>query len=282
MLETTLRRAATTLAVAAAAALAAAPGFADHAAAPAASPEPAARLEESPRHHEWVAVEAGDRTVHTYVAYPQTSERVPAVVVIHENRGLNDWARSVADQLAEKGYVALAPDLLSGAAPGGGKTSDFPSADAAREAIGKLTPAQVMADLDAVADYAAKIPAASGKVAVAGFCWGGAQTFRFANHRKELAAAFPFYGTGPDSPEGVAGITAPVYGFYGGNDARVNATIPKTEELMKAAGKPYEPVVYEGAGHGFMRSGEASDASEADRQAREKAWERWLKLLAAL
>jgi carboxymethylenebutenolidase len=188
----------------------------------------------------------------------------------------------LADQLAEKGYVAVAPDLLSGAAPGGGKTSDFPSSDAAREAIGKLTREQVMADLDAVADYAAKIPAANGKVAVGGFCWGGGQTFRFANHRPGLAAAFPFYGPGPATPEEVAGVSAPIHGFFGGNDERVNAMIPKTEELMKAAGKRYEPVVYEGAGHGFMRSGEAADASEADRQAREKAWQRWLELLGKL
>lgn len=242
----------------------------------------AARLESSPRHHEWVAIKAGDRTVHTYVVYPEKAGKATAVVVIHENRGLNDWARSVADQLGEEGYIALAPDLLSGSAPGGGKTSDFATSDAAREGISKLPPAQVMSDLDAVADYAAKIPAANGKVAVGGFCWGGAQTFRFANHRKGLAAAFPFYGTGPDAPEGVAGIAAPVYGFYGGNDARVNATIPKSEELMKAAGKTYEPVIYEGAGHGFMRSGEAPDASEADRQAREKGWKRWLELLGKL
>jgi carboxymethylenebutenolidase len=242
----------------------------------------AARLEDSPRHHEWVALKSGERTVHTYVAFPMTAKRVPAVVVIHENRGLNDWARSVADQLAEAGYIGVAPDLLSGTAPGGGKTSDFPSTDAAREAISKLPPAQVLADLDAVADYAAKLPAANGKVAVGGFCWGGAQTFRFANHRPSLAAAFVFYGTGPDTAEGVAGIRAPVYGFYGGNDARVTATVPKSAELMQATGKTFEPITYEGAGHGFMRSGEAPDATEADRQAREKAWLRWRQLLAGL
>jgi carboxymethylenebutenolidase len=212
--------------------------------------------------------------------YPQTEAKAGAVVVIHENRGLNDWARSVADQVAEAGYIAIAPDLLSGMGPNGGKTSDFPDSDAAREAISRLPPEQVTADLDAVTDRVAKLPAATGKVAVAGFCWGGAQSFRYATHRKDLAAAFVFYGTGPDSAEAVRQIACPVYGFYGGNDARVNATIPVAAELMKAAGKTYEPVTYEGAGHGFMRSGEDPGATAEDQKARTEAWDRWKTLLA--
>jgi carboxymethylenebutenolidase len=248
----------------------------------AAAQSPASRLEDSPRHHEWVEVKHGDRTVHAYLVYPEVSHKALAIVVIHENRGLTDWVRSVADQLAEAGYIAIAPDLLSGMAPGGGKASDFPSGDAAREGIGKLSPEQVTADLNAVADYVAKLPAANGKVAVAGFCWGGAQTFRFATNRADLAAAFVFYGTGPFDKDAVARIMAPVYGFYGGDDARVNATIPSSEELMKATGKSYEPVIYEGAGHGFMRSGEAPDASEANKKARTEGWARWKKLLAAI
>ena len=135
------------------------------------------------------------------------------------------------------------------------------------------------ADLNAVADYVIKLPAANGKVAVAGFCWGGGQTFRFATNRPSLAAAFVFYGTGPESPEAMAKIKCPVYGFYGGNDARVTATVAKSEELMKAAGKKYEPVTYEGAGHGFMRAGEQPDANEANRKARTEAWERWKKVM---
>jgi carboxymethylenebutenolidase len=233
-------------------------------------------LEKSPRHQEWVEIRHGSRDVHAFLVYPEVKDKAPAVVVIHENRGLTDWVRTVADQLAASGYVAIAPDLLSGMAPGGGKTSDFPSEDAAREAIYKLAPDGVTADLNAVADYVGKLPAATGKVAVAGFCWGGAQTFRFAVNRPGIAAAFVFYGTGPDS---VAGIQAPVYGFYGGNDARVNATIPKSEELMKAAGKRFEPVVYDGAGHGFMRSGQDPNGGAADKKAREEAWRRWLDLL---
>ena len=242
--------------------------------------EPAVqRLEKSPRHQEWVAVKRVDRTVHSFLVYPEVKEKVPAVVVIHENRGLTDWVRSVADQLAEAGYIAIAPDLLSGMAPAGGKTSDFPSGDAAREAIYKLTPEQVTADLNAVCDYVSKLPASNGKVAVAGFCWGGAQTFRFATNRRDLAAAFVFYGTGPESKDAIAKITSPVYGFYGGEDARVNATIPQSVALMKEAGKTFEPATYEGAGHGFMRSGEEPNASEANRKARDEAWSRWKALL---
>jgi carboxymethylenebutenolidase len=237
------------------------------------------RLEKSPRHQEWVAVKYGNRTVHAFLVFPEVSGKAPAVVVIHENRGLTDWVRSVADQLAEAGYIAIAPDLLSGMAPGGGKTSDFPDEDAAREGIYKLTPDQVTADLNAVADYVAKLPAANGKVAVAGFCWGGTQTFRFATNRAALAAAFVFYGTGPESKEAIANINCPVYGFYGGNDARVGATVPKSAELMKEAGKTYEPVTYEGAGHGFMRSGEEPNPSEANRKARDEGWVRWKALL---
>lgn len=221
----------------------------------------------------------GERTVHSFLVFPEVSGKAPAVVVIHENRGLTDWVRSVADQLAEAGYIAIAPDLLSGMAPGGGKTSDFPDGDAARTGIYSLTPDQVTADLNAVSDYVAKLPAASGKVAVAGFCWGGSQTFRFATNRADLAAAFVFYGTGPDSKDAIAKIKCPVYGFYGGNDARVGATVPKSADLMKEAGKTYEPVTYEGAGHGFMRSGEEPNASDANRKARNEGWSRWKALL---
>jgi carboxymethylenebutenolidase len=240
------------------------------------------RLEQSPRHHEWIDVKNGERTIHTFVAYPQVKSKATAVVLIHENRGLSDWVRSVADQLAEAGYVALAPDLLSGAGPGGGRTSDFPSSDAAREAISKLTPDQVMADLDAVADQAAKLPASNGKVTVAGFCWGGGQSLRFATHRKDLKAAFVFYGTFEHGKEDLARISAPVYGFYGGADARIGETVPKTAALMKELGKTYEPVTYEGAGHGFMRGGEDPQGSEADRKARAAAWERWMTVLKGL
>ncbi|NWF86161.1 MAG: dienelactone hydrolase family protein [Bryobacteraceae bacterium] len=241
-----------------------------------------ARLEKSPRHLEWVTVKHGDREVKCFIAFPEVKDKATAVVVIHEIFGLTDWVRGVADQLAEAGFIAIAPDLLSGSAPGGGGTAELGSGDAVRGAISKLPPDQITADLNATVAYVAKLPACNGKVAVAGFCWGGSQTFRFASNNKEIKAAFPFYGSGPDQAEEIARINCPVYGFYGGNDARVNATIPKSAELMKAAGKTYEPVTYEGAGHGFMRAGEAPDASDANKKAREQAWKRWVELLKKL
>ncbi|MGH7594726.1 MAG: dienelactone hydrolase family protein [bacterium] len=240
------------------------------------------RLEKSSRHQEWVAVKHGERTVHAFLVFPEVKNKTLAVVVIHENRGLTDWVRSVADQLAEAGFIAIAPDLLSGTAPNGGKTSDFPSGDAAREAISSLPPDQVTADLNAVADYVAKLPASNGKVAVAGFCWGGRQSFRFATSRPDLKAAFVFYGTGPESKDDFAKIKCPIYGFYGGNDARVNATIPQSAEFMKTAAKTFEPITYDGAGHGFMRAGEEPDAVAANKQARDQAWSRWQELLKKL
>lgn len=240
------------------------------------------RLEASSRHHEWVAVKNGERSVHCFVVYPEVKDKATAVLVIHENKGLTDWVRGVADQLAEAGYIAIAPDLLSGAGPKGGKTSDFASADSATQALYALKPEQVTSDLNAVADYVIKLPACNGKLAVAGFCWGGSQSFNFAAQRADLKAAFVFYGRGPEGKENVAGIACPVYGFYGGNDARVNATISNSAAVMQEAGKAFEPVTYEGAGHGFMRSGEDPQGTEANRKARTEAWERWKTLLKKL
>jgi carboxymethylenebutenolidase len=234
-------------------------------------------LEKSPRHGEWVQLKHGDRTVSAFLVYPEVKNKAAAVVVIHEIFGLTDWARTVADQLAANGYIAIAPDLLSGMGPKGGKTSDFPNVDAVREAISKLDPEQITADLNAAADYVKNLPAANGKVAVVGFCWGGGQSFRFATSRKDLSAAFVFYGS---PPKDVSSISAPVYGFYGGNDARIDATIPDTQEAMKKAGKKYDVVTYDGAGHGFMRAGEdPANTVEANTKARGQAWERWLAVL---
>jgi carboxymethylenebutenolidase len=235
------------------------------------------RIEKSPRHREWITIKHDGRSVETFVVYPESKEKVPVVLIIHEIFGLTDWAQEVADEVAAAGYIAVAPDLLSGMGPKGGRTPDFPQG-AATEAVSHLNPDQVTADLNAVADYALKLPSSNGKLFVAGFCWGGGQSFRFATNRSDLSASFVFYGPPPEK-EAMARIKAPVYGFYGGNDARIDATIPATKEQMKEAGKTYEPVIYEGAGHGFMRAGEAPDASEANRKARADAWVRWKKLL---
>jgi len=241
---------------------------------------PQERLENSPRHHEWVDITYKGRAVTLFVVYPEVSEKVPVVLVIHENRGLNDWARSMADQIAEAGYIAVAPDLLSGTAPDGGGTASYESSDAARTGIYNLDPDQVTEDLKAVVSYSEAIPSANGKVAVIGFCWGGSQTFRFSTNTDRIAAAFVCYGSGPKEAEAYQNISVPVYGFYGGDDNRVNATIPDSETAMKKYNKTYEPVIYEGAGHGFFRAGEAADASAANKKAREEGWKRLKKLLA--
>jgi carboxymethylenebutenolidase len=235
-----------------------------------------ARLDASPRHHEYVNLKHGDRTVSAFVVYPEVKTKAPVIVLIHEIFGLSDWAKEMADELAGQGFIVVAPDLLTGFGPNGGGSDAFPSMDATTKAVSGLDAAVVNADLDAAADYAKKIPAANGKVAVAGFCWGGSKSFAFAAHRKDLSAAFVFYGT---APADVTTITAPVYGFYAGNDARVGATIPATTDAMKAAGKKYDPVTYEGAGHGFMRAGEAPDASPGNKAARDQGFTRLVSLV---
>ena len=244
-----------------------------------------ARFEKTPRHNEWVKVKNGSREVSAFITYPEVKNKATAVIVIHENQGLTDWARSVTDQLAEAGYIAIAPDLLSGMGPNGGGTSEFGGRDAVSKAfqeLGSTKADQVTGDLKALMDYVGNLPACNGKVVVGGFCWGGGQAFRFATNNKGIKAALVFYGS-PPKDEDIANISAPVHGFYGSNDARINATIPKTEELMKAAGKKYEPVVYEGAGHGFMRAGDdPANTNEANKKARDEAWARVKSILAKI
>ena len=263
------------------------------------------RLAKSPRHQEWVNIKNGNRNVSSFVVYPEVKNKATAVVVIHEIFGMTDWVQQLTDELAEAGYIAIAPDLLSGMGPNGGGTSAIAAtgSNAVGLAIRALPPDQITADLNAVADYVSKLPASNGKVVVTGYCWGGSQSFRFATNRPSLKAAFVFYGTAPTvTPQDPAldktalgRITAPVYGFYAENDARVDATLPATIEAMKDLGKKYDPVTYAGAGHGFMRAGEPNapppaadadqktkDAYAANRKARDEAWERWKKVLKSL
>ena len=271
------------------------------------------RLAKSPRHQEWVKVKNGAREVSSFVVYPESKNKATAVVVIHEIFGMSDWVQSLTDQLAEAGYIAIAPDLLSGAGPNGGGTSSL-ERTAVGQKIRDLPPDQITGDLNAVADYVAKLPASNGKVVVTGYCWGGSQSFRYATNNPNLKAAFVFYGSAPATgadgqpdKEALAKIKAPVYGFYAGNDARINATLPKTTEAMTELKKTFDPVTYDGSGHGFMRAGEAPepvkpeakgdqaadekamadyqkqlDAWKGNKKARDEAWARWKKLLAAV
>lgn len=255
-----------------------------------------ANLAKSPRHGEYVTInEPGGRKLQAWVVYPEVKDKAPVVVMIHEIFGLSDWAREMADELAGAGYIVVEPDLLSGlgpvdqthteaargapdipSTPGG--TAAFPDQGAAVRAVSSLPDAQLLTDLDAAADYGKSLSAANGTLFVAGFCWGGGKSFLFATHRKDLSAAFVFYGP-PPAAELLKNVTAPVYGFYAGNDARITATIPQTQAEMKAAGKVYEPVTYDGAGHGFMRAGEAPDANAANTAARQEGFHRLVKLL---
>jgi carboxymethylenebutenolidase len=235
------------------------------------------RLNSSPRHADWLDIKSGERTMKAFVVYPERKDKAPAVLVISEIFGLTDWVRSLCDELAENGVIAIAPDLHGG--------QKFEDLDGARKATSALRKEHVKADLDAAADYAlAEIPSCNGTIAVCGFCWGGGVTFTYANENPKLKAAYSFYGVAADSPDKVKNIACPVYGFYAENDERVNATIPKAEELMKAAGKKYEPVIYKGAGHGFMRLGDLNNPAvrEGDKKARDEAWARWKKLLKQL
>lgn len=243
------------------------------------------QIENSPRHHEWVTIESNDRTLHNFVVYPESSEKAPVVIVIHENRGLNDWARSFADQLAGKGFIAVAPDLISNTVEGIEKTSDFETSDAAREALYSLEPDHVTTDLMNVLEYARTIEAGNGTFAVVGFCWGGSQSFRFATNAGDaIDAAFVFYGTGPDEAEVYSNIEVPVYGFYGGNDERVNSTISRSEEAMDEFSKTYDYEIYDGAGHAYMRSGDDPEKPSDDPNviARNQSWERLVEILESL
>ena len=270
------------------------------------------RLAKSSRHQEWVKVKNGTREVNSFVVYPENKNKATAVVVIHEIFGMTDWVQSLTDQLAEAGYVAIAPDLLSGMGPNGGGTSSL-DRQAVGQTIRDLPADQITADLNAVADYISKVPASNGKVVVAGYCWGGSQTFRYATNNPNIKAAYVFYGSGPAAQDGtpnkeaLAKIKAPVYGFYASNDARINATLPKTSEAMAELKKTFDPATYEGSGHGFMRAGDAPEpvapqpkgdaaadakatedyqkaltAWKGNKKARDEAWVRWKKLLAAV
>ena len=220
-----------------------------------------------------------NRTVDAFVVYPEVKHKAPVVLLIHEIFGLSDWARSMADDMAAMGYIVIAPDLLSGDGPGGGGTSAFPDQQSIIRAVSGLDPGTITGDLNATADYALKFPSANGKLAVIGFCWGGGQSFRFATTRQGLSDAFVFYGP-PPAADAMKNITAPVYGFYGGSDARISSTVPDAKTAMAAAGKKYDPVIYDGAGHGFMRAGEdPTNTNPANTAARTEALKRLQGLL---
>ena len=230
------------------------------------------RLNGSPRHGEYATVDAGGTPLRMWVVYPERKDKAPVAIVIHEIFGLTDWIRAVADQLAADGFIAVAPDLLSGKGPNAGGTDAFASRDDVIKAVSGLPRSDVDARLNAVRSYALALPAANGKSATIGFCWGGASSFAYAAVQPALHAAVVYYGAPPPD---LTTVKAPVLGLYGGNDARVNATIEATTAKMKELGKSYEPIVYEGAGHGFLRA----QGEPANLKAAEQAWPKTLDFL---
>jgi carboxymethylenebutenolidase len=227
-------------------------------------------LEKSPRHHEWasIAVPGTDLKLNSFVAYPERKDKAPVVIVIHEVYGLTDWIRAVSDRLAGEGFLAIAPDLLSGRGPGGGGTEAFASRDDVVKAVRELEPTKVVNMLDAVKTFGAGLPAATQKLATVGFCWGGGQSFNYAASQPGLGAAVVYYGS-PPPPEALPALRAPVLGLYGEDDARITTTVGPTEEKTKELGKVYLTHIYKGAGHGFLRAQEERNGAnlEASRQA---------------
>jgi len=228
-------------------------------------------LEHSPRHNEWVhiALPGKDTKLSAFVAYPERKDKSPVVIVIHEVYGLTDWIRAVADRLAADGFIAIAPDMLSGKGPGGGGTERFGSRDDVVKAVRDLADPDVVSMLDAVRRYGRGLPAATDKFAVIGFCWGGGQSFSYATVQHDLGAAVVYYGTSPKL-EALATVRAPVLGLYGEDDARVNTTVGPAAERMKALGKTYVTHTFTGAGHGFLRA--QADRGNANLEASRKAW----------
>jgi carboxymethylenebutenolidase len=242
------------------------PGNADHA---------ARALKESPRHGEWVDIKLADGTaLKSWVVYPERKDKAGVVLVIHDIGGMRDWPRALGDQLAQDGFIAIVPDFLSGKGPNGGGSESL--ACGVNQAIQALTADEVNARLNAAMEYGRKLPSANGKVGVVGFCWGGTRSFGYAVAQANLNATVVYYGqlpgsTGETAPESdVEKIKAPVLGLYGGNDARINSTLPPTTAAMKKLNKVYETHIFDGAGHGFL--GNQAGAAGANLKAAEQAW----------
>ena len=229
------------------------------------------RLNSSPRHGEWAMIQTGvGDSVRAWVVYPERRDKAPVVVVIHEIFGLTPWIRSVADQLAADGFIAIAPDLMT-LMNLPGTPEDGPLGAQATAAIRTLDRKVVQRQLDAVARYGMALPAATQKYGVVGFCWGGTVSFEHALRSPDLDAAVVYYGGTPGGAD-FAAIRAPVLGLYGGDDNRVNATIPVAASGMRAVGKSYESHVFPGAGHGFLRAQSDSARRAANSEASAEAW----------
>jgi len=235
-------------------------------------------LDKSPRKKEWVKVKQGDRTIHCFVVSPEKSNKSTTVLIVHGERGLSDWVRLLADQIAAAGYLAVAPDLLSGMGPNGGKTADFEDVSAAMEAFLALPVDQAQKDLLATAGMASALPLSNGKIVVAAYRGGAPSAAAAAPKLANLKGVYFFSGFIPENL--IAKIEAPVYGFYGASDLRVAKELPKLKSAMAAAGVTFDAVTYPDAHYAFMREGGRPDGQVADRKAQSEAWKRWMELLA--
>src|SRR3954468_5142408 len=239
------------------------------------------QLGSSPRHVDWVDIKAsnGGAPIKSFVVYPERKDKAPVVIVIQEIFGLTDWIRGVADQLAKEGFIAIAPDFMSGMGPTGGGSAEL-GEQGSTQAIGKLTDDDKVRILNDVRAYAMTIPSANGKLATVGFCWGGGTSFLYARRQPALNAAVSYYGPMPADAAEYANTKAPVLGLYGGNDSRVNANIESAKAGMAKAGGTYEPHVFEAAGHGFLRAQNGSANATGNMKATEQSWPltvEWLK-----
>jgi len=237
-------------------------------------------LSDSPRHGEWVEIDNDGKTIHAFVVYPEENVATSAVVMIHENKGLNDWARHMADQTAAEGHIVIAPDLLSSFDETRQKTSDFATPDDATQALYTLSQEDISSDLQAVADYAKTIDSFNGNLVSAGFCWGGSQSFRLADQVDDFKASLVFYGTAPQEEEFYSEASVPVYGFYAENDDRINSTIEATETQMQDNAQSFEYEIYNGVGHAFMRKADTDAADTLSNEAKDAAFERMKTILA--
>jgi carboxymethylenebutenolidase len=236
-----------------------------------------AAVKASPRHGEFVDIKTAAGTpIRTWVVYPERKDKAGVVILIFDIHGLGYWIRGVADQLAKEGFIAVVPDLISGKGPNGGGTETAANDDEVVKLVRGLERPEVIARLNAVHDYATKIPAANGKTATLGFCWGGGVSFAYAAAQPALDAAVVFYGTSPETAD-LAKIKAPVLGLYGSDDARVNVTVEPAQAEMKKLGKTYEVHTYEGAGHAFLSNQDGRDG--ANFRATQQAWPRVLAFL---
>ena len=235
---------------------------------PAGSGEALARITSSPRHGEYAMIRTGaNDSVRAYVVYPERKEKAPVVVVIHEIFGLSSWIRSVADQLAAEGFIAVAPDLLTGKVQ---LQNDTTVAASATSVIRTLKPEDVQRQLAAVGAWGMKLPAARAAWATIGFCWGGSTSFQTAvANPPGLGAAVVYYGSAP-APAQMARVRVPILGLFAGDDARVNTTIPAADSTVRANGRTLEVHTFEGAGHGFLRQQDGRNG--ANLAASQKAW----------